>query len=143
MHSRAGGLLGSGWLGVYEAWQCVRDGGIVVSTYTSRNTRRCVYLCMHARSPSLLPAVLFLLRPGAPEWLGEARGLQRRLSGDLCTLTWDSDLGPVDRLRALHVSFGLGGEIGAELGEGWGGDCVTWAFLWLQTPLEKGSDQPV
>lgn len=143
MHSRAGGLLGSGWLGVYEAWQCVRDGGIVVSTYTSRNTRRCVYLCMHARSPSLLPAVVFLLRPGAPEWLGEARGLQRRLSGDFCTLTWDSNLGPVDRLRALHVSFGLGGEIGAELGKGWGGDCVTWAFLWLQTPLEKGSDQPV
>ena len=110
---------------MYGAWQCARDGGVVVSTDTSRNTRQCVYVCMHARSPSLPPALVFLVRPGARERLGEARGLQRHLSGDFCRLTWDSDLRPVDRLRALHVSFGLGGEIGAELGKGWGGDCVT------------------
>lgn len=122
VHSRVGGLLGSGWLGVYEAWQCVCDGGMVVSTDAAQNMRQCVYVCMHARSPSLPPAVVSLLRPGAREWLGEARGVQRRLSGDFCRLTWDSDLGPVDRLRALRVSFGLGGEIGAELGRGWGGD---------------------
>lgn len=32
VHSRAGGLLGSDWLGVYKAWQCACNGGTVVST---------------------------------------------------------------------------------------------------------------
>ena len=56
------------------------------------------------------------------------RDVQRHLSGDFCRLTWDSDFGPVDSLRALRVSFGLGGEMGTELEKGSGGDCVTWAF---------------
>lgn len=90
--------------------------------------RQCVYVCMHARSPTFPPAVVSLLRLGAREWLGVGRDVQRRLSGDFCRLTWDSDFGPVDSLRALRVSFGLGGEMGTELGKGSGGDCVTWAL---------------